>query len=196
MATFPNGTKRFSDLKAGDRFSFATSSEDVLQALTDARHTQAKGKFIISYTRGQGMLKTTQTGATEVMIYSPVPVEPKPVQTPESKLIARCQLNVDKATLVLEKHIEHLRADPLGAMTWSRSVFQAAADFQVSRTILNALTLADTKATFDSIREHVGDEIARRSANAASMSTSPTSNLADLYVLVAWSEIADAMGRM
>lgn len=117
-------------------------------------------------------------------------------KTPESKLAARCEATILKAQLTLDNHVERVQREPLEAMIWSKSVFQAAADLQVNRIVLDALTPEDTKATFASVREHAVNEVMRRSGNASSTSTSPTSNLADLCVLVAWSELIEAMKWM
>lgn len=116
-----------------------------------------------------------------------------PADSREAKLMSwHVVPSLDRAEKRLARFLVAFEADPASAFEWSQSDFEAAAIRRVLGQVQHALTDADSTATFDTIRDHAGDEV-ERGAKYPSFSTSASSNLMAQFQLAAWATLVDRM---
>lgn len=104
-----------------------------------------------------------------------------------SFLLARAQRKVKEFETEKTKFMKSLEQDPVHAMSWSRGLFNAAANYSVAKQILDAFEYGPT---FEDVKEYAMKEALRKARSATNQSTSQTSNLTDQAIMEAWAEVA------
>lgn len=107
------------------------------------------------------------------------------VKTPDDRLVAYLQRELDSAWGEINKLADELKQNPLHALSWSFHKFEAAATIDINTYIIKWLNgAAEHQKTINDTAKEVETAFLRdiRSwARSGSHSTSPTSNLADEY---------------
>ena len=98
---------------------------------------------------------------------------------------------IKEADAVLARFAEKFASDPAYAFEWGKEAVYAAAVKRVYGRVRDALTGEGSKATPETIRLYLTEEVIRN-AKSPSSSTSAISNLLDQAVLAAQAELLDA----
>ena len=105
----------------------------------------------------------------------------------QAYFIKRLESNITAYQESLDKFVEKFKADPSYALSWSTGTFQTAAQLNVAKMVLAALT-AETPCSMQAIKETLMDRVLHKSKYPA-QSTSPCSNLIEQYELAAYAEL-------
>jgi hypothetical protein len=92
-----------------------------------------------------------------------------------AEIIAHCEIEVNTAERQLKKFEQRFAISPANAFEWVDASFAAAAQLDLNRRIISALTKEGTQATPASIEEWARDEL-RSKARHMSRSTSVGAN--------------------
>lgn len=102
-------------------------------------------------------------------------------------LIRRALGAIEREETKLKEFAKSMSENPLYALSWSKDVFVVSANAAVAKELLKAFAAG---ATLEEWKEEARRNALRMARNP-SMSTSPTSNLVDMYVGAAWADAAD-----
>lgn len=105
----------------------------------------------------------------------------------QAYLIKRLESNIASYQESLDKFVEKFKADPAYTLSWGTATFQTAAQLNVAKMVLNALT-AETPCSVQAVKETLMDRVLHKSKYPA-QSTSPCSNLMEQYELSAYAEL-------
>lgn len=97
--------------------------------------------------------------------------------------------NLDEEANRLKKFAKSMEENPVYALSWSKDVFEVSAKGFVARELFAAFEYG---ASYEEWKKEASRNALRMTRNP-SMSTSPTSNLMDVYLAAAW---ADASAEM
>lgn len=121
------------------------------------------------------------------------PVEENPMATAvtREKLIERMESWVQEGTGRLQKFQDDIgRIGPKQAFERSERAFEAAAKLHVADEILQALSKT---ATPETVQSYAMNATLRRARDAVPHSTSPTSDMMELFILAAWAELFEGL---
>ena len=110
-------------------------------------------------------------------------------------LVTRFQNKLNSARSEVAEFVGKFQHDAAYALTWSNSVFQAAAKERVYKQFIAFVTDEPEDINFDNLISFVTDHVLHK-AKYPAQSTSPTSNLIEQYELAAWAEVLSALLQM
>jgi hypothetical protein len=103
-----------------------------------------------------------------------------------SWLLRRAKNDIEQEKTRLADFAKSMSENPVYALSWSKDVFAISAKAAVARALISAF---EGGITFEEWKEEARLNALRMARNP-SMSSSPTSNLMDIYLGAAWAEVA------
>lgn len=101
--------------------------------------------------------------------------------------LRRAVAKIEREKTEIAKFAKDVQENPSYALSWSKGLFEVAANAKVARQMIYWF---EQGGTYEGWVEEARKE-ALRMARSPSMSTSPTSNLMDSYTAAAWADAAD-----
>lgn len=113
-------------------------------------------------------------------------------------LTKRFQYKLDEAQIEVAAFVGKVQHDAAYALSWSNSVFQAAAKERVYKQVILSIkdsVSEDGELDLINIISMVTDRVLHK-AKYPAQSTSPTSNLIEQYELATWAEILSDLNSL
>lgn len=129
-----------------------------------------------------------------------VPAEPATPPAPPTQAeyfeqtVSMMKSKLSRATETIEAFKRSLDENPMYALEWSNSAFEAAGVACVFAEVLSSIDRPGTRVTLRSLHDYALDQMMRKVDCGSS--TSPTANHMNKCVLVAWAQLFDMVRHL